>query len=82
MTAQAEHLRDFLLDQIVDNDLGTIERIARRHRNLSYRFDFVGAETAQARGTLFLIILYVNLYCGIYSGPAAWRRCSIGRAAC
>ncbi len=32
VAAQAEHLRHFLLDQIVDNDLGTVERIACRHQ--------------------------------------------------
>jgi hypothetical protein len=33
VAAQAEHLRHFFLDQVVDNDLGTIEHITRRHRN-------------------------------------------------
>ncbi len=32
VAAQAEHLRHFFLDQIIDDDLGTVERIARRHR--------------------------------------------------
>ena len=32
VTAQPEHLRHFFLDQIVDDDLGTIERITCRHR--------------------------------------------------
>jgi hypothetical protein len=71
MTAEAEHLRHFFLDQIVDDNLGTIEGVARRHRISPYQFDFFrrsaifpAADTAQARGTLFPIILYVNLYCG------------------
>jgi hypothetical protein len=29
------------------------------------------ADTAQARGTLFPIILYVNLYCGILKNPSS-----------
>ena len=32
VAAEAEHLRHFFLDQIIDDDLGPIERIARRHR--------------------------------------------------
>ena len=39
VTAQAEHLRHFFLDQVVDNDLGPIERIARRHRISPRPFD-------------------------------------------
>ena len=31
VAAQAEHLRHLFLDQIVDDDLGTIEHVARRH---------------------------------------------------
>src|SRR3954464_15277014 len=38
MAAKAEYLRHFFLDQIVDNDLGTVEHIARRHRLSPYRF--------------------------------------------
>jgi hypothetical protein len=30
----------------------------------------LSADTAQARGTLFPIILYVNLYCGMLQKPA------------
>ena len=40
VTAQAEHLRHFFLDQIVDDNLGPVERIARRHRISPYQFDF------------------------------------------
>jgi len=29
------------------------------------------ADTAQARGTLFPIILYVNLYCGMLQNPSS-----------
>jgi hypothetical protein len=39
VTAQAEHLRHLLLDQVVDDDLRPIERIARRHRISPYQFD-------------------------------------------
>src|SRR5450631_1780736 len=82
VATQAEHLRHFFLDKIVDDDLGPVERIALRHRFSPYRFDFLSgdrhnsnsAETAQARGTLFLIMLYVNLYCGILTTEARPRR--------
>src|ERR1700726_623560 len=82
VTAQAEHLRHFFLDQIVDDNLGPIERIARRHRITPYRFDsfrrsaltLLAADTAQARGTLFPIMLYVNLYCRrVDPTTALWR---------
>src|SRR3979411_2651910 len=71
VTAEAEHLRHLLLDQVVDNNLSPIERIARRHRISPYQFAdsrrspiHLSLPTAQARRTLFPIILYVNLYCG------------------
>ena len=48
VTAQAEHLRNFFLDQIVDDNLGTIERITR-HCVLSCSLNDM---TAQANGPL------------------------------
>ena len=35
VAAQAEHLRHFLLDQVVDDDLGAVEHITRHRFTLS-----------------------------------------------
>ena len=52
MAAQAEHLRHFLLDQVVDNDLRPVELVRCRHR--------IGLLLAKRGGTLFLTMQYVN----------------------
>ena len=49
VAAQAEHLRNFLLDQIVDDDLGTIERITRHRITLLLAQRY---QAAQAMGRL------------------------------
>ena len=61
VATQAEHLRHFFLDKIVDDYLRPVERIALRHRFSPYRFDFLSgdrlnlnaAETAQAAAPYF-----------------------------
>ena len=69
VAAQAEYLRHLFLDQIIDNDLGTIEHVARRHRITLSRLLNVFMAGLKRRAvhpsllsaqTLFLIILYVN----------------------
>ena len=50
VTAQAEHLRNFLLDQIVDDNLGTIERITCAIALLSCSLNDIAA---QANGAAF-----------------------------
>ena len=52
VAAEAENVGDLLLDQIVDNDLGSVELVACRHRAVLL--------LTQRRGKLFLIMLYVN----------------------
>ena len=73
VAAQAEHLRHLLLDQIVDDDLGAIEHVTRHLCTLSLRLnEFASASCLRGRRrgpNLFLIILYVNCYCGMLSGP-------------
>ena len=69
VAAQAEHLRHLLLDQIVDDDLGTIEHITRHCvHSLCSLNDMTAQASCRLRASdapsgarnLFLIILYVN----------------------
>jgi hypothetical protein len=63
--------------------LSPIEHIARRHRISPYPFDIFFQEisllaslpTLPGRGSLFLMMLYVNLYCGrvLAQAPAVPR---------
>src|SRR5580704_6009506 len=55
VTAEAEYLRHLFLDQIVDDDLGTIEHIARRHR-ITPRLPRIFGYRRSARGTPFPVI--------------------------
>ena len=82
VAAEAEHLRHLLLDQIVDNDLGAIERIACHQ--CSPRCSTVAClrTSALTRATLFLIILYVNCYCSMLFPPGRWPNPSPVRPAC
>src|SRR5580704_19677040 len=69
VTAEAEYLRHLFLDQIVDDDLGTIEHIARRHR-ITPRLP-----------RFFLASLFSAPHpacCDKYSGSGPWeRQCDI-----
>ena len=84
VAAQAEHLRHLLLDQVVDDDLGAVEHVTRHRLTLSLQLnEFASASCLRGATTgpnLFLIILYVNCYCGILpSTPRALRGAVAGR---
>jgi hypothetical protein len=85
VAAQAEHLRHLLLDQIVDDDLGAVEHVTRHRSTLSLQLNEFASASWLARSAtgpnLFLIILYVNCYCGmveiacrVLRGAVAGRR--------
>ncbi len=82
VAAQAERVRHLLLDQIIDDDLGAVEHVASTSFTLLLRLnEFLASASFYARPAtgpnLFLIILYVNCYCGMVGLPAsrAVRHC-------
>ena len=84
VAAQAEHLRHLLLDQIVDDDLGAVEHVTRHRFNSLPAAQRIRLRVLLARPAtgpnLFLIILYVNCYCGMVRiAPRAMRGAVAGR---